>query len=252
MQTPFTLQEVRDVLPLLQEFNEPDAEILLSPYIAQATREFESSYGPHLVEKYRERFLPALANRALYLAVPQLDIRVTAAGFVVTNTDKQSPASKDRVAALRASCESVCAKELESVLHFLIAAEPEIRQSPIFRVVRPYLFRTYGDYVFCAGGSFDGYVVFREAAALLQESFFSPRDKGIIAGLLEALDQKNANETQTELIRLYRLALRLHFEGRSTDSILSRISEIQREDPGSYPPVVFREKEVRKRLFSMC
>lgn len=62
---------------------------------------------------------PALCFYAYYLAIPALDIAHTSAGFAVVQNTNQAPASKERVANLRASMFDNAQKTVERLLLFL-------------------------------------------------------------------------------------------------------------------------------------
>lgn len=64
----------------------------------------------------RENIFSFIVNKALYLAIPNLDLVLTNNGFGVVNTQMIAPASKERVASLRNACKDAYLTAFDELL----------------------------------------------------------------------------------------------------------------------------------------
>lgn len=90
-----------------------------------------------------------ICHRALYEAIPNLDLVLTSNGFGVVGGTKYVPASKDRVAALRYQ-EDIWQEKLRESIIRRLSVVPEYlskwRKSPVWAVIAGHLFVGYTDY----------------------------------------------------------------------------------------------------------
>lgn len=127
-----TIDEIKKYLAvnITADFNS------ILPYINQATEKYlKDILGEDLLDELQDYFdagsMPAeyeqllektqmpLVNFAFFLAVSNLNLQITGAGFVVTANQNQTPASQTRTDALKADLESAGYDGIETLLRFL-------------------------------------------------------------------------------------------------------------------------------------
>ncbi|MDR0754507.1 MAG: hypothetical protein LBF04_03875 [Prevotellaceae bacterium] len=191
-----------------------------------------------------------ISLHAFCAAVPQLNLILTAAGFAVTNNEKVAPASKERVADLRAGLKKQCADAVEDLLVFL-EKESDCKE----------LWETSPSYTLFTDSFLPTYMLFKNYAQLSEAvasifpkcrlDFATLRGKmrsvmaGKIAGaigkkltdeLLDAMNVNNLSEAQKKLLEPLRFALAAYTLGLNDDgdTFINQALSVIKENPDDF------------------
>jgi hypothetical protein len=212
------------------------------------------------IEAHREdtahRELVSKAQRVIALngfdrSVPFMDLVQTDTGFAVTNTEKLAPASKERVAALRAGLQRECDAAVEDLLLYLEDApayHDEWKGSPVYTLLTDTflptftIFKRYAPYSAAVDAVYPkGRLDFSRLNGRLREIMANQIANVLGAEftgeLLEQLRDGDLAAANKKLLEPLRFALGLYALGLEAqgEGFLSKVTLLLKNDPNSYP-----------------
>ena len=182
-------------------------------------------------------------------AVPFLDVVQTNTGFAVTSTEGLVPASKERVASLRAGLQAEQDAVIEDLLLFLEETpiyHDDWKGSPVYTLLTDTFLPTYT--------IFKRYAPYSQAVTLfypksrLEFARLNGKLREVMADkiqnvlgvefmtkLLECLRDDDLPTNYVAIVEYLRFALGLYAIGLTGDNFMAKVTDILKNNPDSYP-----------------
>jgi hypothetical protein len=184
-------------------------------------------------------------------SVPFMDLVQTNTGFAVTNTDGLAPASKERVAALRAGVQRECDAAIEDLLLFLEENEAyhdEWKGAPVYTLLTDTflpsftLFQRYAPYSAAVDAVYPKCRLdFARLNGKMREVMASQITNALgtefTAGLLEELRDGDLTSDNKKIIAPLRFALGLYTLGLNAQAagFMGKVTALLKANPELYP-----------------
>ena len=184
-------------------------------------------------------------------SVPFMDLVQTDNGFAVTNTEALAPASKERVAALRAGLQRECDAAIEDLLLFLeenADYHDEWKGSPVYTLLSDTFLPTFT--LFQRYAPYSAAVDAIYPKCRLDFARLNGKLRGIMANqitnvlgteftndLLEELRDNDLSDANKKLMEPLRFALGLYTMGLNAqaDGFMGKITALLKANPEQYP-----------------
>lgn len=236
-------------LPVIQGVTQEDFE----PYVDSAVKFLALKFSEEVIAQNTERFYRAIANKMLYDAIPQLDLRMTNNGFAVVSAPNLAPASKERVSALRASCYETYNREIEYIFIQMIRSNNvAFKSSQLYQERTCLLFWSIYDFLgIVPNANYDQYESFAREQLINMSAFDEMYTKPMTDILTKRKNKVELDPNELTLLRAFQLALYAYSIAGNFEQALANIDRLLKKS-GEYPD--FGKSPVKKnrtRTFNM-
>jgi hypothetical protein len=198
-----------------------------------------------------DRLQRIISLNAFLRAVPFLDLALTNTGFGVANTEKIAPASKERVASLRAGLQAECGEAVEDLLKYLEDSEAyhaDWKESPVYTLLTDTflpsydIFKRYAPYSERVENVYpksrmDFVKLFGKMREVMEDKIKSATGDSLTQKIIEELRSGTLGIASLKILEPLRFALACYTLGLDVDgdNFISKVLSIIKENAGDYP-----------------